>query len=464
MGNARARSLVIVALLALTAFLVASVVARSGRSDNPSPAPSTPARAALPSPLRAATAPPAAYGAAEPGAAASPAGVHRALARVLTEPGFGGRLLAHVVDAQTGAVLYDSFGSTPGAPASTAKLLTAAAILGVHAPTYRFTTEVVDAGDGTIVIVGGGDPTLSGARTGKPTPYAGAARMSDLVAQVKRSGVTVRHIVVDGDLFQGASISTYWDRSDMGTGYGAPITAFMADGARPSPTSQARSGVQPDLDAGAEFAALLGVRNVPVTPGHAPTGTKVLARVQSAPLSELITEMLQESDNIIAEVLARQVAIGEHVRASFAGATAAIRTVLARFGVEVGAGMKDGSGLSSYDRVSPTALVGVLRLVAGAAGPPAAAQLHFIAGALPVGGWSGTLANRYDSGALAAAAGRVRAKTGSLSTVASLAGFVHDKSGRLLVFSLDADRAVGVLSADAALDDVVGVLAECGCS
>ena len=137
--------------------------------------------------------------------------------------------------------------------------------------------------------------------------------------------------------------------------------------------------------------------------------------------------------------------------------------MLARFGVQVGGGMKDGSGLSSDDRVSPAALVGVLRLVAGATGPPAAAQLHFIAGALPVAGWSGTLADRYTSGGLAEDAGRVRAKTGTLSTVASLAGFVRDKSGRLLIFSFDSDRAVSTFAADAAMDDVVGALADCGC-
>jgi D-alanyl-D-alanine carboxypeptidase/D-alanyl-D-alanine-endopeptidase (penicillin-binding protein 4) len=249
----------------------------------------------------------------------------------------------------------------------------------------------------------------------------------------------------------------------MGTGYGAPITAFCADGARPSPQAQARSGVEPDLDAAHEFVALLGSKNLPVAEGKAPAGAKVLARVKSAPLSELITEMLQESDNIIADILARQVAVAEHVSASFRGATAAIRTVLGRFGVSVGSGMKDGSGLSSYDRVSPAALVGVLRLIAGAAGPPTAAQTHFVAGALPVAGWSGTLVNRYTTGELAAAAGRVRAKTGTLSTVSSLSGFVHDKSGRLLVFSLDADRAVGTFAADAALDDIVGALASCGC-
>ena len=93
--------------------------------------------------------------------------MHRRSPTVVTAPGFGGRLLARVADAQTGTVLYDSYGSTPAAPASTGKLLTAAAILGVHPPSYRFATTVVDGWHGTIVIVGGGDPTLSARAEGK---------------------------------------------------------------------------------------------------------------------------------------------------------------------------------------------------------------------------------------------------------------------------------------------------------
>ena len=451
------------ALVVITVFFAAYWLTRFARTNPTLTVAAGPSSPPVPAPLRAATAAPSPGPKAAAGTPATAAGVRRALRTVVSEPGFGQRLLARIVDAQSGAVLYDSFGSTPAAPASTGKLLTAAAILGVHPPSYRFPTTVVDGGHGTIVIVGGGDPTLSAAPKGTAPLYPGAARMSDLVAAVKKSGVTVRRIEVDDSLFAGPSISPQWDPTDMGTGYGAPITAFCADGARPSPTSQARSGVQPDLDAANEFAALLGKPAVPISHGTAPAKAKVLARVESAPLSELITEMLQESDNIIAEVLARQVAVAEHVSASFGGATAAIRTVLARFGVQVGGAMKDGSGLSSNDRVSPAALVGVLRLIAGATGPPAAAQVHFIAGALPVAGWSGTLADRYTSGSLAADAGRVRAKTGTLSTVASLAGFVRDKSGRLLIFSLDSDRAINTFAADAAMDDVVGALAKCGC-
>jgi D-alanyl-D-alanine carboxypeptidase/D-alanyl-D-alanine-endopeptidase (penicillin-binding protein 4) len=378
----------------------------------------------------------------------APGLVRTALASAVAARGLGGRLLARVVDAQTGVVLYDRNGSTPAAPASTAQLLTAAAILAVHKPSDRFATTVLGTADGTIVLVGGGDPTLSAVAKGRPPPYEGAARLTDLVAQIERAKVTVKRIVIDDSLFVGPSVSPDWVPSDLGTSYGSGITAVMTDGGRPSPTAIARS-VDPDLAAGAELAAALGDATLPVTRGVAPVGARRLARVESAPLSDLITEMLQTSDNTIAEVLARQVAVAEHVPASFRGATAAIRTVLARLGVQVGGDMLDGSGLSAADRVSPAALVAVLRLVVGA-GPPAAA--------LPVGGWSGTLAERYNRGGAAKLAGQVRAKTGTLSGVSSLAGFVHDRSGRLLLFSFDADRALSTSAADAALDGIVVAL------
>lgn len=448
----------VLAVLALVAaFALGFGVTRGIRHATAKPAPPRPSLPAALGELTASPGQPASPGAAAP----TPAGVRRAIAQLAKAPALGGRLLARVVDARSGRVLFDSGGSTPAAPASTAKLMTAAAILAVHRPSDRFTTRVVDVGGGTIVLVGGGDPTLAAAPAGKPTTYVGAARLSSLAAQLRHAHVSVQRIEVDGTLFSGPSVSPHWDASDIGTTYAAPITAIMSDAGVIAPPGYARS-TKPDLDAGAALAKLLGNPQLKVTEGRAPKSAKTVASVQSAPVSELVDEMLQTSDNVIAEVLARQVAIAEHRPASFTGAASAIRTVLGRLGVNVGAGMKDGSGLSASDRVSPAALVGVLRLIAGY-GPPASGQLHLIAETLPVAGWSGTLQYRYTDGGERFAAGRVRAKTGTLSTVSSLAGIVRDKSGAQLVFSFDADRAIGTAGAESALDVLATRLARCGC-
>jgi D-alanyl-D-alanine carboxypeptidase/D-alanyl-D-alanine-endopeptidase (penicillin-binding protein 4) len=393
--------------------------------------------------------------------------VASAIAKTLLAPNLGGRVLVRVTDALSGEVLVDRGGATPSAPASTAKLMTAAAILAVRPASYRFQT-VVRALAGSIVLIGGGDPTLTGAAGNQPVPYPGAARISDLAAQIKKSGVSVKRIVVDDSLFTGPSVLPGWAPQDAPSAYAAPITAVMADGGRALPEYSSRSGT-PDLAAGRELATALGDASIPVIRGTTPAGATPVAAVESAPLSVLIEQMLHESDNVIAEVLARQVALAEKAPASFAGGAAAIRAVLARFGVQVGAGMKDGSGLAAADRVSPAALVDVLRLAADYLTPPKGVTLPTAIGtlvaALPVAGWSGTLDHRYLTGSPARFVGDVRAKTGSIDGVTTLSGYLHDSSGRLLVFSMDADRTPlgGTQAAEYALDDVVAAIAACGC-
>jgi D-alanyl-D-alanine carboxypeptidase/D-alanyl-D-alanine-endopeptidase (penicillin-binding protein 4) len=367
-------------------------------------------------------------------------------------------LRARVVDAATGTVLFDRGGATPTAPASTAKLLTAAALLAVRPVTDRIATQVVSGSAGAVVLVGGGDPTLSAAAGGKPPEYPGAARISDLAAQLRRAHVRPGAIVVDDSLFAGPTVSPAWAPEDIPSSYAAPITPVLADGGRASPDDGGRS-TQPDLAAARQLAAALGRPDLPVSRGPAPQGARVLAKVSSAPLGTLVAQMLEASDNVIAECLARQVALAEHLPASFVGAARAVRSVLSRLGVDPGGGMVDGSGLAARDRLSPATLTAVLRLVTGTARP----ALHAVVTALPVAAWSGTLADRYLSGAERRAAGAVRAKTGSLTGVATLAGVVHDRGGRLLAFALMADRTGATSLADAALDAIVTRLAACGC-
>ncbi len=119
----------------------------------------------------------------------------------------------------------------------------------------------------------------------------------------------------------------------------------------------------------------------------------------------------------------------------------------------------DASGLSPRDRVEPGALTRVLTLVARDPrfGP--------VLSGLPVAGFDGTLAQRYRHGPAAAAAGAVRAKTGTLSGVSALAGLVRTHDGRLLAFDLTADGVQGeaVERSQRALDRVAAVLARCGC-
>jgi len=390
--------------------------------------------------------------------AATPAGVARALGALRAAAGLGGRLTGQVRDVSSGAMLFSQGPTVAGAPASTAKLLTAAAILTVHKPTDRFTTRVLAGPGGAVTLVGGGDPTLTGAAAGKPGHYRGAARISDLAARLRSAGVTPSRIVVDDSLFTVPTVSPNWAAEDVPSSYASPITALMVDGGRAAPDAAILS-TNPDLAAGKALARALGQPTLPVTRGTAVAGARTLAAVESAPVSTLVTEMLQLSDNVIAECLGRQVAISQGRAASFTGAAAAIRSVLERLGIDPGTGMSDASGLAARDRLSARTLVDVVRLIADT-GP---AQLRGIISALPVAGWSGTLADRYLSGGARAGAGAVRAKTGTLTGVSTLAGVVHDRSGRALAFAFLADRAGATPSAEAALDALAARLASCGC-
>ena len=394
--------------------------------------------------------------------AVSAAGLTAALAAGLTDPQLGGAVIGEVVDAADGTVLFDRASATTAAPASTAKLATATAVLSVHAPTDRISTSVVaGAQPGQAVLVGAGDPTLSAAPAGTPPLYADAARISDLAATLKADHIT--QIVVDDSLFTGPAVSPSWLPEDVPTEYGAAITAVMADGARDTPAASLRSAA-PDLSAGVELAAQLGLPATAVTHGTAPAGAAVLAHVDSAPYGELVRQMLQDSDNVIAEVLGRQVALAEKQPASFTGAAASVRTALTARGVDIGAGMSDTSGLAAGDRLSPAALTGVLRLL----DDPSHPVLGQVADSLPVAGWSGTLADRYLTGASTAGAGDVRAKTGTLTGVSTLAGLVRTASGRLLAFSFVADRVGPSVddtnAAEAALDNLAAALAVCVCT
>jgi D-alanyl-D-alanine carboxypeptidase/D-alanyl-D-alanine-endopeptidase (penicillin-binding protein 4) len=415
-----------------------------------------PCSAALPSAYAAAESAPATRSAPPPAPPAVPAAVARALRTVVAARGLGARLRARIIDVATGQILYDRGGTDLAAPASTAKLLTAAAVLSVRPADYRIKTTVVAGASGAVVLVGGGDPTLTGARGKQPPAYPDAARISDLAAQLARAHVRPTRIVVDDSLFTGPAVSPAWAPTDVPSEYASAITAVLADGGRAAPGAVDRSA-QPDLAAGRELAAAVGRPSVPVVRGHAPAAARVLATVASAPLSTLIEQMLLESDNVIAEALARQVAIAEHQPVSFTGSAAAIRLVLRGLGVDPGAGMVDGSGLAARDRLSPAALADVLRIAARAAGHP---DLRTLLASLPVAGWSGTLVGRYSGGP---AAGVVRAKTGTLTGVSALAGTVHDRSGRLLAFAFIADRTGPTAAAEAALDAVTTRLAACGC-
>ncbi len=392
--------------------------------------------------------------------APDPAMLSGQLTPLLQASGLGAGVSAEVLDVATGEVLLDLDAEDPAIPASTVKLLTAAAALTSLDPSERFVTTVVAGGaPGEVVLVGGGDLTLS--RTAPSQTYPGAPTVADLAAQVVAAmpaDTPVSRVVVDSSLFEGPLTASGWGPADAPSSYAAPVTATAVDGARVSPGSTARSG-QPGLDAGAALADALGAPGATIVLGQAPEGAEVLGEVQSAPVARLVEQMLSQSDNMLAEALARHVALARKLPATFDGGAQAIADAVGEAGIDVtGVTLSDGSGLSREDLVPAEVLTAV---VGGAADGSLGAASLMLSG-LPVAGYDGTLADRGDDDP-ATAPGAIRAKTGTLLGVHALAGTVVTADGRLLAFAVVADGSSDEAAAENALDAVASTLAACGC-
>jgi D-alanyl-D-alanine carboxypeptidase/D-alanyl-D-alanine-endopeptidase (penicillin-binding protein 4) len=383
------------------------------------------------------------------------------LAPLLAAPALGPGVEARVVDVSSGGVLLDQNSQVPSTPASTAKLLTAVAALTTLGPdTTLETTVVAGSAPGEVVLVGGGDPTLS--RTVPSLTYPGAPTVADLAAQVRSSlpaGTAVTRVVVDNSLFDGPLTASGWGPGDAPSTYAAPVTATAVDGARVRPGDLPRSGA-PGTDAGTALAAALGVAGATVVLGDAPQGAQTLGTVQSAPVARLVEQALSQSDNLLIESLARHVALARDLPATFEGSAEAVTDALSAAGLDVtGVSLSDGSGLSTTDRVPVSLLTDLLT---GAA-EGTLDRVSAVLSGLPVAGYDGTLAERGDEDP-ATAPGAVRAKTGTLLGVHGLAGTVVTAEGRLLVFAVIADGApANGAAAEEALDGVASALAACGC-
>jgi len=219
------------------------------------------------------------------------------------------------------------------------------------------------------------------------------------------------------------------------------------------------------LTAGRALAGLLGADAGSVAEATAAPGAAALGTVASAPISDLVEHTIRASDNVLAEVLAREVAIERKAEPSFDGAAAQTLVALSQAGFDTaGAQLVDGSGLSTTDRV-PAQLLGAV--LAQAAAPAQGVRdtqfLRPIITGLPVAGGDGTLADRFTTGTPSSSGrGVVRAKTGTLTGVSSLAGIVTDADGRLLVFAL-MSNGVNPGLVRPKLDAIAAQLGRCGC-
>lgn len=400
----------------------------------------------------------------------TPGGVAAALAPLVGSDAVA-RLSGYVIDPASGTVLFDQNSAAPQSPASTMKLITGAAVLTHLDPQSRLVTRVVQGDEpGTVVFVGGGDVTLSARSAGTDTIYTGAPTVADLAAQVTATGVQVTKIVLDTTAWTGSDFAAGWLQADIGAerlpGYITRMSPLMVDGDRyrPALVDSGRTG-DPARTAGKALALALGVPNAQIVEdGQAAPDAQVLGQVSSQPISVLLSQALENSDNILAEALGREVARAMGAAPSFEGVKAALLINLEDLGFDTsGVTIEDASGLSNLDLVPTRLLAQIL-----AASITATGGLRDLTVGLPIAGASGTLKDRFKKEDPAAVGGRgwVRAKTGSLNTAGgtyALAGVVLDADGRVLTFAF---VSTGVDSATTrpAQDALATVLRNCGCA
>jgi serine-type D-Ala-D-Ala carboxypeptidase/endopeptidase (penicillin-binding protein 4) len=360
----------------------------------------------------------------------------------------------HVPAAHSAAVALDLntgtlvFGRNPGlslVPASNEKLTVTYAALETLGPDYRIATNVLGQGAlvgttwrGSLVLQGHGDPTLDD---------AGLAR---LARQVRAAGIrkVAGSVLGDESYFDSRRTAPGWKPSFYIT-QSEPLSALTAD----RTWFHTHHSSAPAAAAAALFKGALRKQGISVTGravrGVASPDAEGLAEVLSPPLGQIVRFMDRESDNFTAELLLKQIGAANGAAGTTAGGATQVRTTLSEAGIPLaGVRIVDGSGLSSLDRLTARAIVGILHL----AWEDPSIKQSFVS-ALAVAGRTGTLKDRLRR---RPAVGVVLGKTGTTSIASALSGFVR---GRYVFSVLQNGRPVSYTWARRAQDRFATVLA-----
>lgn len=385
-------------------------------------------------------------------------------------------------DALTGEHLLDIRADKALTPASITKVLSAAAVMSVLPPEQTFATTVVSGARPTdIVLVAGGDQLLAPGR-GDLTAVAGRAGLADLAEQtataLEESGVIkpVR-LFLDTSYAEGSDVAPGWTDFWVTNGYAGRISmlALESDRALPgapapaNPSMQAAEAFQEALE---DQGVALSTTKIRAATAPEPDETDdaekseqpPLASVESAPLRDVLALALATSDNAMVEQLSRQGSVAAGAGAKQKDVNAwVVDTMSDYYNLDIdGATLADTSGLSDGTTLPMRLVADVLGAGASGAYP----SLQSVLDGLPVAGYNGTMRDRFRADSARSGLGVVRAKTGSLPSVTSLAGTVMTRDGRLLVFALttnDVEDGPGPVEARAAIDALVAALADCGC-
>jgi D-alanyl-D-alanine carboxypeptidase/D-alanyl-D-alanine-endopeptidase (penicillin-binding protein 4) len=370
--------------------------------------------------------------------------------------------------SSAGRTVFSDDPDLPLVPASLQKVVTAVAALEVLGPDFRFRTAVVAAAapvDGIVMgdawLVGGGDPILSTAAyvsrfEHQPQTATLLEPLADAMAGAGIRGVQ-GSLLGDESRYDADRYPDSWPERYVNQDQSGPLSALSVNDAYvafpPLPdveTPDEEPAPDPPAHAAAVLAGLLSPRGVQVAAtgsGTAPEGAVELAAIESPPLTDVVAQLLRDSDNQTGELLLKEMAVARGRPGTTADGLAVVDEVLADLGLPIaGSDVTDGSGLDLGNRLSCSLVMAML----DRAGPDSA-----LGRGLAVAGQTGTLTERFVG---VPATGRLIAKTGTLPRVTSLGGFVRTVPGSTLTFSfiVNLDGGAEVDDADLRLQDELG--------
>lgn len=401
----------------------------------------------------------------EAGQAPTAAGIQAALKKPLSEEDLGSRVGVSVYDVGSGTEVYGRQSSVPIMPASTTKVITGTSVLTAYGDDHRLVTRVVrDPGKTSLTIVGSGNPLLMDGKGSKRSDYGEtlnqlAIKTANAIKSGGVSGSTFK-INFDDSLFSGPAVAPSWPNDYV---WGLVVGKISALSSREH--DDVYNGVpRPAVPTAKRFAKMLkrqGI-NVAGSPSRVKTTSsqELVASVASAPMSVLVGQMMEYSDNTTAENLAHLAGVKLAGSGSFTGGAQAAQTVLRKLGVNTsGLVLNDGSGLSRKNLITPVTLAQTLTVSALNKN----SSIWAVGSTLPVAGLTGTLTMRFAKESTLAGRGVVRGKTGALRDVSSLAGLITDSSGRLLAYAFMADKVKEGDKARLTWDQAATNLSKCGC-
>lgn len=350
-----------------------------------------------------------------------------------------------VVDAESGETLYARNAGTALMPASNMKLITGAVALARLGSHYRYRTTFALRGqvsdsvlNGDLLVFGRGDPSVSQRMLGNP--LAALATLADSLRARGVARVNGR-LIHAGDAFPGSIYGFGWSLGYLDRPYAAGVDELLFNeglsfdpahphGSDTTSTPPAADPARAYLDA-LRFA--LDSRGIPITDSSARDSAAVVIPgepafdVLSPPLSEIVAALAKPSQNQMAEVVFRTLALDSTGAGDWNTAAQIVTGQLVAWGADTMQFIiRDGSGLSRHNLLSPETVVRVLRTMRA---HPEFTHFH---AALPAVGHEGTV-RRWLHGTRASEV--VHGKTGTLDMVRAFSGYTTSIDGRPLVFS-----------------------------